>query len=322
MSLPASAVSPASPAASPSPERVKYVRCVGISERVSWTVEGVVAGRQFDLTMPLLPEAVARTRDVAWLSDAERLRLNHIRAASYLHLFAFFEEVVPPLLSGLAGADLHGDKARLRGLMRFIDEELKHQALFDHTHQLLESQLGFRLGRLSGAADVSRAANQNDRLAVLLLVAAFEWMTQTHFARFVQENQTEQLDSLFGDVLRAHWLEESQHAKLDELELQGLLVEATPAVRERALEQLFGLGAVVLDLVANQMRLDVSTLEQHGERTFTDAQREELVNAQVRAGHHAMLGMGLAHPSFLQLVEQVFPPARVKVEGVAAQLSY
>lgn len=303
-------------------DRLAYDRCVAASEQVAWTVEEVIAGRTFDLSVPLLPEALARTRDVPSLSEADRLMLNHIRANSYMHLFAFFEEIVPPLLSRLAGDDLHGGKARLRGLLRFADEEFKHQALFERAQLSLSAELRAPCQRISGAADVARIVNQNEPLAVVLVVGLFEWMTQTHYVQFVQENKTERLDPLFGHILRAHWVEEAQHAKIDALEVAALVQTLTPAARDSAVAQFFELGGAVLNLVADQMRLDVETLECAIERRFEKEEKQQLILQQTRAGHDAFVGMGLRHPNFLAILEDVSSEARTKAEAIGAQLIY
>jgi len=298
-----------------------YERCVASSERVAWTVEKVLGGRRFDLSLELLPDSLARSAEAPGLDARERLLLNHIRAASYMHVFSFFEELVPPLMLKLAAGTPHDGKTRRRSLLRFTEEELKHQLLFKQAGGLLQEQLGAPLEHVGGADNVSKTANENDPLAVILLLAAFEWMTQSHYLAFVHENHSEERDPLFGEILRVHWVEEAQHAKIDELEIRGMLPRVTSDARERALSQLFLLAGAVLELVGEQMRLDVLTLERLCGRAFTDSERDALIEQQTRVGQYTFLGMGLEHPSFLSLLQAVSLDARVAVEGLVSQLA-
>ena len=58
-------------------------------------------------------------------------------------------------------------------------------------------------------------------LGVALAVLQIEWMTQRHYLDSVQGNQ--ELDQQFCSLLKHHWLEEAQHAKLDTLMIQTMV---------------------------------------------------------------------------------------------------
>jgi len=56
------------------------------SEKVHWRVEDLIGpDKSFDFSRPFLPESLASTRSLAFLSEAERRALNQIRAHGYLH---------------------------------------------------------------------------------------------------------------------------------------------------------------------------------------------------------------------------------------------
>ena len=40
-----------------------------------------------------------------------------------------------------------------------------------------------------------------------------EWFTQLHYTEHVREDA--ELDELFRDILRFHWIDESRHARMD-----------------------------------------------------------------------------------------------------------
>ena len=47
-----------------------------------------------------------------------------------------------------------------------------------------------------------------------------EWMTQRHYMDSVKDDQS--LDPQFKSLLKHHWMEEAQHAKLDTLMVEAL----------------------------------------------------------------------------------------------------
>src|SRR5262249_10294850 len=57
------------------------------------------------------------------------------------------------------------------------------------------------------------------RFARFLILMALEWGTQRHYVESVQGRAAETSDSLYVDVLKAHWVEEAQHARSDALEV-------------------------------------------------------------------------------------------------------
>ena len=60
-----------------------------------------------------------------------------------------------------------------------------------------------------------------------------EWMTQKHYLESVKDNAAEGLDPLFCSLLKHHWIEESQHAKLDTLVVDEIASNARRRRRSR-----------------------------------------------------------------------------------------
>src|SRR5206468_5212276 len=57
-------------------------------------------------------------------------------------------------------------------------------------------------------------------LAVGLTILMIEWMTQVHYVDSVRGDVN--IDPLFKTMLKHHWIEEAQHAKLDNLVIHEL----------------------------------------------------------------------------------------------------
>ena len=106
-----------------------YTRALDGSLHHSWTVDDVFKGRTFDFTKRFLPERIAGVESIACLDGDEKLKLNQIRGNSYCHLFAFVEEYIVPMVLENATRDVYGDETRLWSLLRFAEEEVKHQEM-------------------------------------------------------------------------------------------------------------------------------------------------------------------------------------------------
>src|ERR1700685_1792937 len=80
-----------------------YQHLLDTSRRVNWRLEDLVGeGRRLDFTRPFLPETFAQTEPLDFLSPAEKLKLNQIRARGYLALFELVEAFIVPFISDQA----------------------------------------------------------------------------------------------------------------------------------------------------------------------------------------------------------------------------
>jgi hypothetical protein len=206
---------------------LEYPSIVAVSQRVAWTVDEIFANRRFDVTKHIVPDSWLGTGRLAFLDDHEQRTLNHIRAFSYAHLLGNYEEFIPLQMAEVSGGDWHDDRARLRGLFRFGEEEMKHQQLFRRTEDILEASCGHEFGRYFDAEKVRVTSFVNAVLAFpllprFLLLAAFELGTQRHYVESIRTSNGGGSDPLYVDVLKNHWIEESQHVKLDLLEAARL----------------------------------------------------------------------------------------------------
>src|SRR5262245_49304141 len=108
-----------------------YDNCVRASEKVSWRLDDVFPpGKKLDFGMRFLPATMVPADELSFLSAGEKLKLNQIMGNSYLYLFSFVEEYIIASVLQHANAEMLGDPIELRALLRFADEEVKHQQLF------------------------------------------------------------------------------------------------------------------------------------------------------------------------------------------------
>lgn len=296
-----------------------YTNVLQGSVKNAWTVEDCFQGRTFDFSKSFLPERIAGVSDVACLSDDDKRKLNQIRGNSYCHIFAFVEEYIVPMVMDHARQDVYGDETRLWSLVRFAEEEVKHQEMLRRACDQFEEGFGVTCGLVPGREDVARVVLDASPLAALLLTSLIEWFTQLHYVAHVRDN--DDLDELFRDILRFHWIDESRHAKLDSLMIDEVTSEVPIDEREKAVDELLELGMAVDGLLAQQIELDIDALGRASGRSFSDEERDEIRAHQRRAYRWTFLVSGLEHPNFVRIVDELTDSGRDKIAAAAQALS-
>ncbi|UQA58675.1 hypothetical protein [Polyangium aurulentum] len=299
-----------------------YRSCIQSSERVSWRLDDVLPeGFHLDFGSRILPDELTATESIGCLSDREKLLLNQIRSNSYAHLFLFLEEYAVALAAHRAGLELHGNPMHMRALLRFTEEELKHQQMF--TRYTAAFARGFKVAPalLDNQVEVAKAILSKSDLAVLLLNLHLELMTQQHYVESIRGNDRENLDPVFCNMLKHHWLEEAQHARIDALEIQKIMAR-TPEALDSALTEYAELLAALRGTLIRQLELDLQTFERAAARPFTEEERKEIREAQERSYVWGFIGMGMKSPLFLSRLREVAPAAEKRVLELAPLYSF
>jgi P-aminobenzoate N-oxygenase AurF len=296
-----------------------YETCLDGSVKNAWTVDDCFRGRDFDFTKPFLPERIAGVSGIGCLSDTEKRKLNQIRGNSYCHIFAFVEEYIVPMVVDHARGDVYGDETRLWSLLRFAEEEVKHQEMLRRACSQFEAGFGTSCGLVPGREQVAGVVLGTPPLTALLLTSMIEWFTQLHYVEHVRDRA--ELDELFRDILRFHWIDESRHARLDSLLIDEVASDLGPEEREAAVDGLLELGSAVDGLLAQQVELDIDALQIATGRTFSEPEREEIRTHQQRAYRWTFLVSGLEHPNFVRIVEQLTTGGAEKLAQAATALS-
>jgi len=296
-----------------------YQECLDDSKKVSWAEEDVFAGKTFDFSKRFLPNRLSGADDIACLNEEEKRKLNQIMSNAYCHIFAFVEEFIIPMVMREALKNTYGDEVKLRALLRFAEEELKHQELFRRSMALFDEGFGAQCGLIPGREEVAKVVLSKSTLAVLYLTTVIEWFTQLHYIEHVRDDSG--LDGLFRDLLKFHWLEEAQHAKLDTLLIGEIAEKATPEEREKAVDELLELGTAIDGLLLQQIGLNIETLEKATARTFTDAEKEEVTKATQKAWRWTFLVSGLEHPNVVKVINALTTNGPQKIKAAARALS-
>jgi hypothetical protein len=296
-----------------------YETCLDGSVKNAWSVDDCFQGRDFDFTKPFLPDRIAGVSGIGCLSGIEKRKLNQIRGNSYCHIFAFVEEYIVPMVVDHARGDVYGDETRLWSLLRFAEEEVKHQEMLRRACSQFEAGFGTSCGLVPGREEVAGVVLRTSPLTALLLTSMIEWFTQLHYVEHVRDRA--ELDELFRDILRFHWIDESRHARLDSLLIDEVASDLGTEEREAAVDGLLELGNAVDGLLAQQVELDIDALQIATGRTFSEPERAEIRTHQQRAYRWTFLVSGLEHPHFVRIVEQLTTGGAEKLAQAATALS-
>jgi hypothetical protein len=296
-----------------------YKSCIESSEKISWKLDEVFPeGTRLDFARPFLPEALAPTKSLSFLSVDERRALNQIAGNAYLNLFAFLEEYILATVLKHSYAEMFGDHVAIRALVRFADEEVKHQQLFTRYRKAFDRDFGHPCGVLESAVQVAGVVLSKSPIAILLLTLHIEHMTQQHYTECVRDDTS--IDPLFAKLLKQHWLEESQHAKIDALELAKLVRDASAEQIKKGFEEYLELGGAVAGLLVEQAGLDVTSLEKKTGRTFTVDEKKAIEAQQLSGYKRTFLYYGMTNPQVQDIMRQMDAAMADKVRQVAETL--
>jgi hypothetical protein len=281
-----------------------YARCIQISKRVRWDIDNdVIRGRRFDLAHKFLPEGLALTDAFITLSAGEKRFMSQIQGRTYANVFGLVERFINAKMIELSHDHWFGDQAALEALIRFSDEELKHQALFRRIDAMIAEVLpaGYRFD--IDPNGVAQAVLGKSTWAVLALTLDIELFTQLHYRQSIESDP--ELSELFKDVFLYHWKEESQHAVLDELEWVRHDAKLMPEQRDRAVDEFIDLVGAVDGILRVQAKADAGYFTAACGRAVDPGEAQAIEAALLKAYRWQYIHSGAGHPHFGKVLSRL-----------------
>lgn len=293
-----------------------YEATLAASEKIDWRIKDIIGGdKHLDFTKPFLPEGLARVEPLAFMTRDERRIMNQIRGHGYLYTFGLVEEFILPFILDHARSYLQGDDYRIRALLRFAGEEAKHIHLFKLFREEFLAGFGSDCDVIGPPEAIARAVLSHHPLAVALVILHIEWMTQKHYTESVRDDLN--LDPQFASLLKHHWMEEAQHAKLDTLMVEAIAEKCDKDEIMRAVDEYLEIGGFLDAGLMQQVGFDLASFERATGRTIGNADRDLFKEVQARGARWTYLGSGMTHPNFLATLGSLNREAREKIESVA-----
>jgi hypothetical protein len=298
----------------------RYARCIQSSKRVRWDIDkDVIRGRSFDVAHKFLPNTLMMADAFTTLSADEKRFVSHIQGRTYANMFGLVERFINAKVLELSNEHWFGDQVALEALVRFSDEELKHQELFRLIDAMIAQVLpeGYRFD--IDPNDVARAVLGKSTWAVLALTLDIELFTQVHYRQSIEPDAA--LSELFKDVFFFHWKEESQHAILDELEWVRHDATLQAEQRDRAVDEFIELVAAVDGIVQAQAKADAGYFAASCGRAVPPAETPLIEAAFLEAYRWQYIHSGAQHPQFCKVLASLITEHQgLRVQSALATL--
>lgn len=287
-----------------------------VSERVNWRLEDLVGEtKRLDFGMRFMPESLARVENLPFLTSEEKKVLNQIRGHAYLRIFGLVEEFILPFVLDHVRPCLDTDDYRVRAFLQFAAEEAKHIQLFKIFGENFRQGFGSECGVIGPPSAIAEKVLSHQPLAVALLILHIEWMTQRHYLDSVKDDN--ELDPQFKSLLKHHWLEEAQHAKLDGLMVEAIADGMTDDEISSAVGEYLEIGGFLDEGMKGQTALDLEAFELATGRTLSDPEKTVFMQVQHQANRWTYIGTGMTHPKFLEMLGYLNPAERERIESIS-----
>jgi hypothetical protein len=296
----------------------RYARTIAASKRIRWDIdEDVIRGRALEVTHKFLPDGLSLVEELPFLTEQERRFMSQVQGRTYANLFGLVERYINVKILERSRDHWFGDQVALEALVRFSDEELKHQELFRRVEALAARTMppGYRV--TADPNEVAQFVLGKSTWAVLGLTSHIEIFTQVHYKKSIEPDAN--LSPLWKDVFFRHWQEESQHAILDELEWRREDARLTHAERDAAVDDLIALVAGVDGILQSQAQADAQYFMLAGERAYSAEQRQAIEASVLKAYRWQYIVSGVQDGRFLGLLASLI--TQQQLERISAALA-
>jgi hypothetical protein len=285
----------------------RYAKCIEVSKRIRFDIDrDVIRGRRFDFSRKFLPDGISKVHELDFLGSEERRLLSQIQGRTYANMFGLVERFIAPKMVEVSRDHWLGDQVKFEALVRFTDEELKHQELFRRIELLAAEGMPAGYAFLPQANAVAGAVLSKSTWAVLALTCHIELFVLAHYHASI--DQDPDLSELYKDVFLHHAREESQHAIIDELEWRRENASLSATERDLAVDDLIALVAAVDGLLQMQAGADAEYFLKVCGRRLTPQQSEQLRAGVLKAYRWQYIGSGVADPHFTALLGAMITP--------------
>jgi hypothetical protein len=303
-------------AVQPIDENDRYSRSIQASKRIRWDIDrDVIRGRSLDRSQKYLPDGLSLTAELSFLTPRERLLMSQVQGRTYANIFGLVERFITAKVLEISKDHWFTNQVALEALVRFSDEEIKHQELFRRVEALAAASMPRGYKFLPNPNDVAHFVLGKSTWSVLALTCHIEIFTQVHYKSSIEHD--EDLSNLWKDVFLHHWQEESQHAILDELEWLREDAKLDDDARDRAVTDLIELVAGVDGILQQQSRADADYFIAVCERRFDMAEQRAIRDTVLRAYRWQYIVSGVKHGRFVTMLNGMITPAQAERVGTA-----
>ncbi|MDR5745881.1 hypothetical protein QCE73_22190 [Caballeronia sp. LZ029] len=294
----------------------RYAKCIEVSRRIRWDIDrDVLRGRHFDPAHKFMPDGLTQVNRLPFLDTRERRLMSQIQGRTYANMFGMIERFVGAKMLEVGRDHALGDQTALEAIVRFTDEELKHQALFRRVEALAAEALpsGYRF--VPQADEVAAFVLGKSTWSILALTCCVEIVTQVHYRQSMESDAT--LSPLFKDIFLFHWKEESQHAIIDELEWMREDARIDDDARDAAIIDLIDLVAAIDGMMQAQAAADAHYFVTLLDRALSDEEEARVHAGLIDAYRWQYIISGVDEARFGEILTSLISEAQGECLGAA-----
>jgi len=294
----------------------RYANAIEASKRVSWEIDrDVIRDRRFDLARHFLPDSLSKVKLLTFLRPGEMRFLSQVHGRTYANMFGLVERFIAAKMLEVTRGHALGNQVAVEALVRFTDEEIKHQALFRRIEEMLAIDMpaGYRFAH--DPDQVAGVMLARSTWAILGLTLDIEILTQAHYRASIAPDGN--LSELWKDVFLFHWKEESQHAILDELEWRREHAKLDEAQRDKAVDDLIALVGAVDGVLVKQASDDAEYFLARVGRAFSSMETKAVHDVVLKAYRWQYIVSGVTEARFSEVLAALVTPAQMGRIGAA-----
>ena len=303
----------------PHVDSARYAKCIEVSKRIRFDIDrDVIRGRSFDFAKRFLPNGLSKVDRLDFLTANDQRLLSQIQGRTYANIFGLVERFIAAKVFDVSRDHWLGDQTALEALVRFGDEEIKHQELFRRIERMCAEGMPEGYTFVPEPNAVASAVLAKSTWAVLALTCHIELFVLAHYRESIEADAD--VSELWKDVFLYHAKEESQHAILDELEWMREDAKLTPEARDAAVDDLIALVGAVDGILQVQSAADAHYLVEVCGRPMSPIEVEAVKATVLAAYRWQYIVSGVQIPRFSNLLNGMITPAQRERIGAALAL--
>jgi len=297
-------------------ETNRYAKCIANSKRMRFDIDrDVIRGRRFDFAKRFLPDGLSKVDRLDFLSANDRRLLSQIQGRTYANMFGLVERFIAAKVLDVSHEHVLGDQNALEALVRFADEEIKHQELFRRIERLCAEGMPEGYTFVPEPNAVASAVLSKSTWAVLGLTCHIELFVLAHYRESIDKDAD--VSELWKDVFLYHWREEAQHAIIDEMEWRREHAKLSPAELDQAVTDLIDLVGAVDGVVQLQARADTDYFMRVAEGSFSADEAEWILAGVLAAYRWQYIVSGVQEPRFSKALGSMITESQATRIGAA-----
>jgi hypothetical protein len=230
-------------------------------------------------------------------------------------MFALVERYIGAKTLDIGKGYALGDQIALEALVRFADEEIKHQVLFRRLERMAAGGMPAGYAFLPNPDEVASVVLAKSDWAVMALTLDIELFSQAHYRSSIEPDSN--LSELWKDVFLFHWKEESQHAIMDEIEWRREDARVTERERNDAVTDLIELVGAVDGICLTQAKADADYFIVNAGPTYSSVEQVVIHDTLRRAYRWQYIVSGSQEQRFGDVLTALTTPAQMERIGAA-----